>query len=205
MAFKKKKKKTRDDCPYPNCTLKFEHDGDHKLAKKGGPKPGPKWTPALRKFIEELKAGKTQTQAAQIAYPNDKNPDVKGCMLMKRPLVKKEMAEYQSLLANAALKAAEAEAKELGKRRAVTKADVMHLLWTQANMPNVLTNGNMNAQVRAALGLSEILGMKIGAQNPDKFEGFTDSELEQFAKDGTVPERFASRFGIAPGGPSTIM
>lgn len=203
MSSKKKKKAK---CPYPRCLGEFEHDGDHSFKKnKGGRKPGGKWNPQLRKFVEYLKEGKQQTEAARLAYPKYSKPDIKACKLMKNVLVVAEMAEYHRLKAITEQKAAEAEGKELGRRRAVTKADVMDRLWTLANTNFILTNGTITGQVRASVALSEILGMKIGAQNPDKFEGFTDSELEQYAKDGTVPERFASRFGITPGSSSQIM
>lgn len=202
----KKKKKAKSKCPYPGCVGDSEHDGDHKFKKdKGGRRPGSKWNPQLKKFVEYLKEGKQQTEAARLAYPRYSKPDIKACKLMKNVLVVAEMTEYHRLKAITEQKAAEAEGKELGRRRAVTKSDVMGLLWDLANVPYILTNGTMTGQVRASIALSEILGMKIAAQNPDKFEGFTDSELEQYAKDGTVPERFASRFGITPGGPTQVM
>lgn len=203
MSSKNKKKAK---CPYPKCVAGFEHEGNHKFKKNaGGRKAGPKWTPQMRKFVEYLKEGKQQTEAARLAYPGSKASSVKACKLVKNPLIIAEMTEHYRLQQIEAEKAAEAEGKELGRRRAITKSDVMERLWTLANVPHILTNGTITGQVRAGIALSEILGMKIAAQNPDRFDGFTDSELEQYAKDGTVPERFASRFGITPGGSPQIM
>lgn len=204
MASKKRSKK--EPCPYPGCRLKLEHGGDHDPTDRGGIRTGSKkWTPAKQAFVEGLKSGKIPFDAYKAAYPNDSNPQVHVVRLMKDSQVIEAMTEYHRLQKIAEEKAAEVEGVERGKRRAVTKAEVMAKLWELADLPSYMTNSSIVGQVRAALGLVEVLGMKIGAQNPDKFEGFTDSELEQYAKDGTVPERFASRFGLTPGSPTQIM
>ena len=200
MSSKKKSRK-KEPCPYPRCVLKAEHGGEHAVEKAKGGRPGSKWTPKLRAFVEALKSGKQQTEACRIAYPSGKNHDVQASKLMKNPLVIEAMTEHAKIQRAAEEKAAFAQAK----KTAISKSSVAERLWELANYPSILTNGTINGQVRAAQVLTEVLGMKIGAQNPDKFEGFTDRELEQYAKDGTVPERFAIRFGITPGGPSQVM
>lgn len=153
----------------------------------------------LRAFVDGLKRGMTQTDAARAA--DYKNPAKIACKLIRYPLVVATMADHAEIQRKAEEKAADGQAK----KTAVSRATVTERLWTLATMGPKETNGTINGQVRAAAVLVEVLGMKIGAQNPDKFDGFTDSELEQYAKDGTVPERFASRFGITPGSPTQVM
>jgi len=161
--------------------------------------------PALAAKAITNKRGVPTEIMLHLGATNAKMANDKAQRMMKRAPVAAAIEEKAKLKREAEEERKKAEAKELGRRQAVTKADVMALLWKQANTPNLNTNGTMNAQVRASIALSEILGMKIGPQNPDKFDGFTDAELEQFVKDGTVPERFASRFGLPPGGSSQIM
>jgi len=173
---------------------------------KGGPKPGQRWTPQTRAFVEHMKSGKvTQTEACRLAFPKCKSPSVLASQLIRKPLIVEALAGYERLRKLENEEAAKTEGQELGKQRAVTKGMVRARLWELASLSPLITNGTITGQVRASMGLAEVLGMKIGAQDPDKFEGFTEQELEQYYKDGTVPERYAVRFGIAPGGPSTIM
>jgi hypothetical protein len=170
------------------------------VASKKKAKPrGAAWTPKLRSFVDALKAGDAPTEAARKTKYS--YPEKVSYRLINHPLVVAEMTAHALIQRKAEQRAADG----IAKKTAVSKAAVLARLWDIANMNAQETNGTMNAQVRAGGILVEVLGMKIGAQNPDKFEGFTDTELERYAKDGTVPDRFASRFGVAPGSPSQVM
>lgn len=155
-------------------------------------------TPKQNRFVEFYDGN--ATEAARLA--GYKNPNVASAKLMKNPNVKAAIDVKMAIRLEAQAKE---EGRAIGKKAAVTKARVMDRLGDLMDLLPSDTNNNISGQVRAALGLAEILGMKIGAQNPDKFADFTDAELERYAKDGTVPERFASRFGITPGSSTQVM
>lgn len=155
-------------------------------------------TPMQNRFVENFDGN--ATEAARLA--GYKNPNMLGPRLMQNKMV---AAAIQAKMAIRLEAQAKEEGKAIGKKAAVTKAAVMDRLGDLMNLAPGDTNNNISGQVRAANVLAEILGMKVGPQNPDKFEGFTDSELERYAKDGTVPERFASRFGITPGSSTQVM
>lgn len=166
---------------------------------KTGHREGPHWNPMLRAFVDALKSGMIPTAAARAA--KYKNPKQLASRLMRNPLVMAAMAEHAEMERKAEQKAADGAARKI----AVSKGAVIEKFWELMCLPPATTKNSIVGQVRAGMALTEVLGMKISAQDPDKFEGFTDQELEQYAKDGTVPERYASRFGAAPGRYPQIM
>ena len=195
MASKKK-----EPCPYPGCLAKLEHRGAHVFEVKKKPLH---WTPELRAFVEHLKAGMTQTEAHRLAWPNNTRPDVHAVRKMKHPLVIEAMAEYESNRKAAEKIRATVAGAVAGRAEGLKRAEHFEILASIARNEAVPPA----ARISAVMGSAELLGMKIKQTRnlTDRFADFTDEELEQYAKDGTVPERFAIRFGITPGGSSTVM
>jgi hypothetical protein len=144
-----------------------------------GKKPGPKWTPMLRAFVEALKEGKDQTNAARAA--GYKNANTIACRLMRKPLVIAAMAEHAEIQRKAAERAADDDAR----KPIITKRRIEEIL------ANIAENGeNDHVKVRAAMGLAEIKGMKV-QRNLDlgrEFEGKTEEELDFFGIHGYFPD-----------------
>lgn len=161
------------------------------------------WNPALRTFVEHLKTGMTQTEAHRLAWPNDNNPAVHASGKMKHPLVVAAMAEYEANRATAEKIRATVAGAIAGRAEGLKRAEHFEILASIARNEAVPPA----ARISAVMGSAELLGMRVKKlPNPaDKFDGFTEAELEQYAKDGTVPERFAIRFGITPGSSSQVM
>jgi hypothetical protein len=149
-----------------------------------------------------MKKGMTQTEACRLSY-NSKRPDVMAAQLMRRPLVIEAMEEYRAnCKAGEKIRATVAGAVA-GKAEGLKRAEHLEILAEIARDKDV----HPQARISAVMGSAELNGMRVKKlPNPaDKFEDFTEAELEQYAKDGTVPERFAIRFGIAPGSSSSVM
>jgi hypothetical protein len=196
-----KKKGGKEPCPYPGCVLKAEHKGNAHVFEV--PKRTPHWNEALRAFVEHLKAGKTQTDAHRLAYPNDSKPEVHAVRKMKHPLVIEAMQEYEANRKAAEKIRATVAGAIAGRAEGLKRAEHFEILADIARNEKVPPA----ARISAVMGSAELLGMRVKQTRSltDRFEGFTDQELEQYAKDGTVPERFAIRFGIAPGSSSQVM
>lgn len=194
----KRKHRTRKDCPFPGCALREEHRGDHSPKRKGGPKPGPRWTPKMRAFVEHMKSGKVnQTDACRLAYPNCKTPDVRASQLMTHVLVVEALAEHAKLQKIAEEEAAKASAREVGKRRGIERGEILDLLADIARKGE-----NEGARVRALMGLAELKHMRINrmADVGKEFEGRTEEELDFFAIHGYWPEE---KQPLEPGKPGT--
>ncbi|HLJ90292.1 MAG TPA: hypothetical protein VKZ53_26010 [Candidatus Angelobacter sp.] len=163
-----------------------------------------------QKFIDLLLGDPTvngnATEALmRLGYTNRASASRMAYAIRRRPAVIAEIEARNKLRVIAREERVKAEAEELGRCDAVTKAAVLKRLWQLATLPLAETKSSIQGQVRASVALAEILGMKIGPRTPDKFEGFSDHELADYAKNGTVPERFSSRFGLAPQRPADIM
>lgn len=174
-----KKKSSR--CPYPKCRGKLEHDGEHDVRPRKHGVPTPRWTPKLRLFLEHLNAGKSQTDAARLAYPASKTPDRLGSRLARHSLVVAARNEHIAMQKEAAQKAVEEDARN----PVITRREIEGILALIAR-----GGENDSVKVRAAVALAEIKGMKIqrSLDANKEFEGKTEEELDFFAIHGYWPE-----------------
>lgn len=161
------------------------------------------WTSGLRAFVENLKTGNNQTTAYRLAYPNDKRPDAHAVRAMKHPLVIAAMAEYEANRKAGEHMRAVVAGATAGRAEGLRLAEHKEILAEIARN----TEAPPQARINAVMGSAELNGLRVKQtlSLTDKFKDFTTTELEQYYKDGTVPERFAIRFGIAPGSSSSVM
>lgn len=153
-------------------------------------------TPMQNRFVEFFDGN--ATEAARLA--GYKNPNMIGPRLMQNKMV---VAAIQAKMAIRLEAQAKKEGEVIAQANCLKRAEHMEILAEIARDKNAPPQ----ARIGAVMGSAELLGMRVKQTRSltEKFEGFTEAELEQYSKDGTVPERFAIRFGIAPGGSTQVM
>src|SRR5207302_727398 len=110
-----------------------------------------------------------------------------ACKLMKKPRIMQALAEKRARME---LAAKEVE-KEQIEKVTITRNDIINGLAG-------LARGAESEAVRATayLGLADIFLLRVkNVRDINKFHGWTADELDEYARTGSVPERFRSVLG----------
>lgn len=168
--------------------------GPKKKTGPKGPRKQPTWTKQEIAFVEAFKGN--QSEAAETAYPNSKNPSVLGSQLMAKPHIREACKLKLAALID-----------ESGRRLART-VDIGRNEIIMLNADIARLGDSDSARVSALRELKDIFGLSAkNDRDTDMFAGWSETELDEYANTGLVPNSVAARAvsgqSAAPGRPDS--
>ncbi|HEV2987384.1 MAG TPA: terminase small subunit [Candidatus Angelobacter sp.] len=111
-----------------------------------------------------------------------RNPQVEGCKLMKKPVIRNEIRRKQKAMS-------EESGKRLGAQLKFDRSQVLNRLWEISSIPPGKTNNNLFAQVKAAEALASVFDAELKqiAEILPHLHGKTPEELLYWVRHGQFP------------------